>query len=156
MTQVMPSALQVPSADHLQLQAQSTDSFLNLLLLADSSLEDPSRPVDQQESLLSYNEEPEDVLVSMADESRLSASSNHQSSEPDFLANGGHHTVAGIACLCCSVRTLEGISNLQGQMLQLLFKSSALLSLHSAAIIQSCFAAASIQNQQFAAFMCMS
>lgn len=100
LAQVMSSALQVPSADHLQLQAQSTDGFLNLLLLADSSLEDPSRSVDQPESTLSYSEEPEGALVSMADESRLSASNDQQSSEPDMLANGGHHTVAGIACSC--------------------------------------------------------
>ena len=96
----MPCTLQVASADYLQLQAKSTDGFMNLLLLADSSLEDPVAAVDQQESTLLSSEEPEDAFVSMADESTYSASSHQQSTEPDVPANGGYQTVAGTSCSC--------------------------------------------------------
>ena len=89
--------------DH-QLQAESADSFLNLLLLADSSLDETSAALEQQESMLTSLEDAKDALAPMAN-SNVADGCSHQlpavQQEPE--APREHHTVAGMHCTLCGV-----------------------------------------------------
>lgn len=90
-------ALQEGSPQHHQLQAESADSFLNLLLLADSSLGETSTALDQQESMLTSLEDAEDALAPMANSNGADGCSHQQPAvQQGPEPSREHHTVAGI------------------------------------------------------------
>lgn len=93
--------MQVTSDISEHLQAQAADGFLNLLLLAHSSLDDTNTALGQQESRPGHCQAAEDALTQSATDSSACDDQNQQRSAQASEADPKHEhqTVAGIVCM---------------------------------------------------------